>query len=250
MYFNDIFADEESRGKFEQFVKKFTAMDAKQNWQNNAYEDFPEGQVFKNQPMGGGRGGNVRERMYKRMGFGDLVDDDYQYGYKPYSDEGIPAPKLKPMDRSTGFDVFDDEAAQERFYDDVYDALDDVDTVSGFDNDYIRDYISNRMDYGDIDLRDYSKDDIAELINQARGDWAENNAMDEINEILVDSDVVDGIEDEDERDEFVDYLNDYWSNNISPNEAMDMLRDHENGELDDYIKDLYNKFLQSRGRTQ
>ena len=44
MSFNDIFSDDESKAAFEQFVKKFTAMDAKQNWQNNAYEDFAEGQ--------------------------------------------------------------------------------------------------------------------------------------------------------------------------------------------------------------
>ena len=207
--------------------------------------------VFKNAPMGGGRGGNVRERMYQRMGFGDVLDDDYQYGYKPYSDEGVPAPKLKPMDSSTGFTMFNEEQAMDRFQDDVYSVMEDEPGMfaGGFDRDVVQSYIDSAMEYGDIDLRDYSRSEIRDLVNQAREYWADENAIEELQGRIFDNAVVDEIEDDYEKDEFADFVTDYV-NDLSPMDAMDMISADEMGELDDTMRDLYNKFLQSRGAHQ
>ena len=252
MSFLDIFSDEESKEKFRQFAKKFTAMDAKQNWQRNVIEDFEEGTVFKNAPMEGGTSANpyenARARIYERMGFGKRQDDGYQYGYKPSSDETFSTRKgqLAPMDEDHGYEQEGYEAKLERVTDDVLNIADRrLDPVGSLDSDYIRNYIMDRMD--DIDLDDYDESDINDMVDDATNDWAREQGIydleAEFQQYMNNTDYID----EDDEDDFTEFM-ETKAGDFDPEDIIDLLKDAENGDLHDYIRDRYNEFLEQRGR--
>lgn len=73
--------DKEPEGEdFDRFVKKATALNAVKNWKQNVLPKLKPGTILYNTPIRGGAGGNVREILYAKMGFGE---------YGPYGQQAV-----------------------------------------------------------------------------------------------------------------------------------------------------------------
>ena len=62
--------DENDPG-FEPYARKVIAFNALKNWKQNVLPSLEPGTVLFNTPIGGGAGGNMREVLYSKMGFGE-----------------------------------------------------------------------------------------------------------------------------------------------------------------------------------
>lgn len=66
--------------EFDQYRRRITALNAVKNWKQNVLPDIKPGTILYNTPSHGGAGGNIREVLYSKMGFG---------AYGPYGQQAV-----------------------------------------------------------------------------------------------------------------------------------------------------------------
>ena len=81
----------------EEFNRK-AALDALYTWRNKVLPDLPDGLMLANKPAAGGRGGDVRAKIYQMAGFTPALEsyDDYQFGMVVTDENGVK--RVVPVD--------------------------------------------------------------------------------------------------------------------------------------------------------
>ena len=239
----EILGDGEGIDGWIDFVKKFTPLDARRTWKDQVLPNFEDGTVFRNQPASGGRGYNHRERIYKRAGFGDLMGDDYQYGYK----KGDGA--LTPITEDDG-NFYNEEAARERLADSLPDFLDGYEFVGDFDWQDVMDYIE--LDNLDVDTLRMVEDDpssfVDEMYKNARENYYDTKDItdhEEVQDMMTQAYARLDDVDEDLEDEFQQYVYDWWETRVNYDMKDEIVRaafDEDEDAFDEMVETLYNKF--------
>ena len=108
---------EEASKAYEKWARKSAALEAMYLFRKGILPYMDEGSILSNTPIGGNRGGNARERIYSKQGFGSLDDNGRQFG-QVGTDPQTGKPKLFPIDPQMGSDSITDmtsEFASENF---------------------------------------------------------------------------------------------------------------------------------------
>ena len=213
----DILGTEDGIKGFEDHLKLMTVLDAKRTWKEQIFPDLEDGDVLRNSPLLGGRDGNARERIYKQVGFGELLSDDYQYGQKVEGEN-----KLKPLD-DTNLETFNEDDAKVETYETMRAMMPDLED-SPFNQDEFLNYMQGEIDYLDReDLQSASRDP-EEFFSRMQETMIENQLenMDfatELSDVLDDgdenpiSDLYQELDDEGiELSEFDEYVGDTIAN--------------------------------------
>tara|TARA_R110002012_G_scaffold20673_1_gene73076 strand:- start:106 stop:2037 length:1932 start_codon:yes stop_codon:yes gene_type:complete len=220
---------------FEDYIRKVTALDARKTWRDQIMPDLKDGEILRNTPMYGGRGGNARERIYKQAGFGELLEDDYQYGQKKDGEK-----KLKPLDEDD-LDVFDEDSAKEEVMDSMDSYLPDELPFERWDfEDAVKDYF-------------YDRDDFARFRDDPDGVYQEiydNVLQDAIGrfdasdfESYVDDEMIEGID----KDEFKDFAEDKFNDISQENQIkiMTMIVKDDGENLKKIVKSFIDAFKEA-----
>jgi len=238
--------DEALGEKSDEFANHFlrkTPLDALRTWKEQVLPDLEDGDVLKNSPMGGGRGGNARERLYAKAGFGDLMDDDYQYGYM---DSEKNPNKLTPITKE---DV--------SYKDPIGRAIEDIDyeelaynepsaTRLGITSDEIRDAMEQEREYGTFEGMD--EDDVRSFAYDAYNNMIETRLDDydwssDISDSEAFSKILDEIDSEDfDADELDDFINEEIAE-MNMDEKLNLLKMIEND--DDNLYNTLKGYLET-----
>ena len=222
---------------FEDYIRKITALDARKTWRDQIMPDLKDGDILRNTPASGGRGGNVRERIYKQAGFGELLGDDYQYGQKKDGEK-----KLNPLSEDD-LDVFNEESAREEVMDSMNSYLpDDLPFDSDYFNDAVTNYFYDREDYARF--RDDPDGVYQEIYNEVLEDAINNFNVRDF-ESYVDNEM-EGYDDFD-FDEFADFAEDKFNDIKQENQIkiMTLIQNDDEETMQKIVKTFIELFKET-----
>ena len=222
---------------FEDYIRKVTALDARKTWRDQIMPDLKDGDILRNTPASGGRGGNVRERIYKQAGFGELLGDDYQYGQKKDGEK-----KLNPLSEDD-LDVFNEESAREEVMDSMNSYLpDDLPFDSDYFNDAVTNYFYDREDYARF--RDDPDGVYQEIYNEVLEDAINNFNVRDF-ESYVDNEM-EGYDDFD-FDEFADFAEDKFNDIKQENQIkiMTLIQNDDEETMQKIVKTFIELFKET-----